>query len=350
MNGLIRQLLAAILTITLAIPLSAIASDPNAMNGSVTYTYDYDAFGNLIHSTGSTYNNYLFAGEQFDPDLGLYYNRARYLNTGTGRFSSMDMFDGDSQAPRSLHKYVYAGDDAVNQKDPSGNDSIAEFSVATTVNVALSTMAVLSVGAAINAAYGLSNLPKNPFSRLPDAGVVGFQLTANVGRVLRKFAQSPLEVGLSIGLQFLSVGGGFEFVVPRTLDTVWTFGFYGAFYSLPIGAGAAAGNDGFLKDFPGINVLPGVNADFLDAAVYGGGAWNVKQYSDYEGPFQCVSGAAVLRLVGLTARPDATVCSSPPKDDGTAGAYSLLYNRLGSGSSVGTSITNYSYLGSFRPW
>src|SRR5690349_3601973 len=28
-------------------------------------TYDYDAFGNLIHSTGTTPNNYLFAGEQF---------------------------------------------------------------------------------------------------------------------------------------------------------------------------------------------------------------------------------------------------------------------------------------------
>jgi len=36
----LRQLLAAILTITLAIPLSAIASDPSGMNGAVTYTYD----------------------------------------------------------------------------------------------------------------------------------------------------------------------------------------------------------------------------------------------------------------------------------------------------------------------
>jgi YD repeat-containing protein len=39
--------------------------------GAVTDTYDYDAFGNLIHSTGSTPNNYLFAGEQYDPDLHL---------------------------------------------------------------------------------------------------------------------------------------------------------------------------------------------------------------------------------------------------------------------------------------
>jgi len=32
----------------------------------------------LIHSTVTTPNNYLFAREQFDPDLGLYYNRASY--------------------------------------------------------------------------------------------------------------------------------------------------------------------------------------------------------------------------------------------------------------------------------
>src|SRR5260370_44741 len=60
--------------------------------GAVTDTYDYDAFGNLIHSTGTTPNNYLFPGEQFDPDLGLYYNRARYLNTTTGRFWPRDSF------------------------------------------------------------------------------------------------------------------------------------------------------------------------------------------------------------------------------------------------------------------
>src|SRR5246500_551450 len=37
-------------------------------NGAVTDTYDYDAFGVLIHQTGTTPNTTLFAGEQFDPD------------------------------------------------------------------------------------------------------------------------------------------------------------------------------------------------------------------------------------------------------------------------------------------
>jgi RHS repeat-associated protein len=112
-------------------------------SGAVTDTYDYDAFGTLLHSTGATYNNFLFAGEQFDPDLGLYYNRARYLNTSTGRFWSMESEEGKDEEPLSLHKYLYAGGDSVNKSDPSGNDfSIAEaltVAVVITVLVAIPT-------------------------------------------------------------------------------------------------------------------------------------------------------------------------------------------------------------------
>ena len=39
-------------------------------NGKVTDTYAYDAFGNLISSTGSTENNYRYCGEQFDETTG----------------------------------------------------------------------------------------------------------------------------------------------------------------------------------------------------------------------------------------------------------------------------------------
>jgi len=88
--------------------------------GAVTDSYDYDAFGNLITSTGSTPNNYLFAGEQYDPALGLYYNRARYLNTTTGRFWSMDSYEGEDEIPLSLHKYLYVQGNPVDGADPSG--------------------------------------------------------------------------------------------------------------------------------------------------------------------------------------------------------------------------------------
>jgi RHS repeat-associated protein len=108
--------------------------------GAVTDTYDYDAFGNLIHSTGTTPNNYLFASEQFDPDLGLYYNRARYLNTATGRFWSMDTFEGDSQSPLSLHRYLYASLDPIDRVDPSGQFDLGEFSISVAISGTLDAM------------------------------------------------------------------------------------------------------------------------------------------------------------------------------------------------------------------
>lgn len=94
--------------------------------GAITDTYDYDAFGNIVNQTGPTPNNYLFAGEQYDPALSLYYNRARYLNTTTGRFWSMDANEGDDGSPLSLHRYLYANVDPVDGIDPSGYQDVVE--------------------------------------------------------------------------------------------------------------------------------------------------------------------------------------------------------------------------------
>lgn len=95
-------------------------------NGAVTDTYDYDAFGSLISSTGSTPNNYLFAGEQFDPALGIYYNRARYYDQRQGRFWTADTYEGIVGDPSSLHRYLYAAGNPINLIDPTGYASISQ--------------------------------------------------------------------------------------------------------------------------------------------------------------------------------------------------------------------------------
>ena len=94
--------------------------------GAVTDTYEYDAFGNDVYHTGTTPNNYLYRGEQYDPDLGLYYLRARYYNPATGRFLSRDPLVGQSWDPKSLHKYLYAGGDPVNAEDPTGKGLVED--------------------------------------------------------------------------------------------------------------------------------------------------------------------------------------------------------------------------------
>lgn len=97
-------------------------------SAGITDTYDYDAFGNLTGGTGTTPNNYLYQGEQYDQDLKLYYLRARYADPDRGRFWSMDSFEGFGTDPQSLHKYTFNQNDPINRHDPSGHLSVSEES------------------------------------------------------------------------------------------------------------------------------------------------------------------------------------------------------------------------------
>ena len=111
-------------------------------NGKVTDTYAYDAFGNLLKSKGSTKNCYRYCGEQFDETTGLYYLRARYMDTSTGRFISQDSYAGSISDPVSLHKYLYANSNPVTYSDPSGYMSMAGLAVRGAVIGALSGLIV----------------------------------------------------------------------------------------------------------------------------------------------------------------------------------------------------------------
>lgn len=97
--------------------------------GTITDTYTYDAFGLLLKKTGDTENNYLYTGEQYDPNIGFYYLRARYMNPCIGRFINMDIWEGNIYDPVTLHKYLYANADPVNHIDPSGMFSLMELPI-----------------------------------------------------------------------------------------------------------------------------------------------------------------------------------------------------------------------------
>jgi len=92
----------------------------------VTDSYTYDAYGTLTASTGTTENNYLYAGEQFDKGLNQYYLRDRYYGTDIGRFTQRDRFEGDLNNPLSLNKYGYTHGNPVNGTDPSGQFLVSE--------------------------------------------------------------------------------------------------------------------------------------------------------------------------------------------------------------------------------
>jgi RHS repeat-associated protein len=95
--------------------------------GTSLGTYTYDAFGLVLAQTGNVQNVYLYAGEQFDGNVGAYYLRARYYDMANGRFLSVDPFSGLARNPMSLHRYLYGSADPVNNTDPSGRFTLIEI-------------------------------------------------------------------------------------------------------------------------------------------------------------------------------------------------------------------------------
>jgi RHS repeat-associated protein len=100
-----------------------------------------------------------YRGEQYDPDLSLYYLRARYYNPSTGRFMSRDPEDHSLRNPNALHRYLYANGEPVNRIDPSGRSATLQF-VFTTAEISAPAEAGLTAlvggtGASIDAAMTL---------------------------------------------------------------------------------------------------------------------------------------------------------------------------------------------------
>jgi len=98
-------------------------------SGSVDNAFTYDAYGNLLTSSASPQTPFLYCGEEFDPDLDLYYLRARYLKASVGRFLTLDEFEGLPDEPLSLHKYLYCHAEPIMGRDPSGQLDLVEIMV-----------------------------------------------------------------------------------------------------------------------------------------------------------------------------------------------------------------------------
>jgi RHS repeat-associated protein len=173
--------------------------------GAVTDTYDYDAFGNLLHSTGTTPNNYLYSGEQFDPDLNLYYNRGRYLNTSTGRFWSMDSYEGDDKEPTSLHKYLYVGGDPVNRLDPSGRDFLDTLGAAAITVGTLANQAAIVTTTVLGTVYiNLYRVPQviETLSNYATLGLGAVETLRFLGSNALRYAESYSRIPTQRGLDY----------------------------------------------------------------------------------------------------------------------------------------------------
>jgi RHS repeat-associated protein len=95
--------------------LGSVTSLTNA-SATIAATYGYDAFGNLLVSTGSVTNPFRYTAREADTETGLYYYRARFYDPTVGRFLSGDQIGNDEGS----NLYTYVRNAPIQFRDPTG--------------------------------------------------------------------------------------------------------------------------------------------------------------------------------------------------------------------------------------
>ena len=132
--------------------------------------------------------SYLFTGQQYDSETGLYYYGARYYDPFIGRFISPDSVVDDALDSQGYNRYSYCKNNPVVYGDPSGNRkafrilaALAAFIIP--IIATLAPIAPLAITVAVSALTGL--IASTPY--------VGIAREANESKEQREYAKHIQE-------------------------------------------------------------------------------------------------------------------------------------------------------------
>jgi RHS repeat-associated protein len=101
--------------------------------GALQDHIDFDGFGKILSESNSTFGDrFKFTGREWDPVDSLQYNRARYYDPATGRWTSQDPL-GLKAGDSNLYRYLF--NNAPNRLDPFGLADRSWISVRLSVRV-----------------------------------------------------------------------------------------------------------------------------------------------------------------------------------------------------------------------
>ncbi|MFC1439658.1 RHS repeat-associated core domain-containing protein [Streptacidiphilus sp. N1-10] len=155
-------------------------------DGSIGATYAYDAYGNMLSRTGTDQTPLLYGGGYTDSETGLIYLQARYYDSVTAQFLTVD-----PAVQQTLSPYYYGGDNPLTFTDPTGMSiwgSVVGFvhkHVAVINEINSISTAVTGAATLVGAACFVSGLE-------PCAAVAGTVATISLG--IQTITQAALTV------------------------------------------------------------------------------------------------------------------------------------------------------------
>lgn len=98
------------------------------MNGNVLATYEYDAWGKLISSSGSLaeITPLRYRGYYYDTETGFYYLQSRYYDPVVSRFISADSYASTGDGLLGYNMFAYCGNNPVCYSDSTGHFALVD--------------------------------------------------------------------------------------------------------------------------------------------------------------------------------------------------------------------------------
>jgi RHS repeat-associated protein len=156
-------------------------TDPS---GAAAQTYSYDPWGNTTTSgvTGFDDNPWRYAAGYQDNNTGLIKYGTRYYDPTIGRWTQPDPLPGNITHPNTINRYTYAGNNPVNNTDPSGYFSLGDV-VDTLTSIGEGAVLGVSAGTTIGLLGGLAVCVVTSIGCVI-AGVAGGAVTSLAGGTL----------------------------------------------------------------------------------------------------------------------------------------------------------------------
>ena len=187
--------------------------------GAVVETTEATAYGELVNTSPRLKHQY--TGEYWEAEAGLTYLRARWYAPALGRFSALDPALDKTGAPKTAHRYGYAGADPVQNVDPGGDI----FAIGGLADISMTN--ALGASYRTGSATAASTSARRIFFGSPprDFGVVGEFFINVLQNIVMDFAGADLEfrnktrAGTAVHTEFFkrvgeAFGGGRSGKVP----------------------------------------------------------------------------------------------------------------------------------------
>jgi RHS repeat-associated protein len=115
----VRELPSGKLSWLLTDHLGSISAVADA-NGALTAELRYRAFGDVRYAAGISPTTYQYTGQRAEPLLGIHDYRARWYDSGLGRFAQADTIVPGG-GPMAWDRYAYAANNPLRYLDPTGH-------------------------------------------------------------------------------------------------------------------------------------------------------------------------------------------------------------------------------------